>query len=293
MGGFRFKQQDFLKTDFDILRAYDAEAKAIDTYRANILEHAQVKDLSSYEAAEIPEADVLIGGFPCQDFSSCGPQRGLNSSRGQLYKALIRYAVHHQPKIIVGENVPGLEKINNGAALQTIMADLRDAGYTVNYWSLYAPDYGVPQTRTRIFIICVRNDIPGFPEKPEPEYSANHRSIDWAIGDLEAVPGKDVANHHQFFLASKAKRGNGQGDEVSRVGLPAYTVRANAKSRVQFHYSLDRRLTIRECARLQTFPDKFTFPHSATTSLMQIGNAVPPMLAHQVALSIQSFLRPK
>jgi DNA (cytosine-5)-methyltransferase 1 len=100
-----------------------------------------------------------------------------------------------------------------------------------------------------------------------------------------------VPNQSQYFKASKAKKGNGQGDEKSKTGTPSYTIRANAKSRVQFHYYLDRRLTIRECARLQTFPDNFILPHSATTNIMQIGNAVPPMLAHKVALSISNFLQ--
>jgi DNA (cytosine-5)-methyltransferase 1 len=107
---------------------------------------------------------------------------------------------------------------------------------------------------------------------------------------LANVTDESVKNQSQYFKASKAKRGNGQGDEMSNPDKPAYTVRANAKSRVQFHYSLPRRLTVRECARIQTFPDAFIFPHSATTNIMQIGNAVPPILAYRVAKSIHSFL---
>ena len=93
-----------------------------------------------------------------------------------------------------------------------------------------------------------------------------------------------------FFAASKAHHGNGQGDESNKKDLPAYTIRANPKSRVQFHYSLDRRLTIRECARIQTFPDDFTFKFSKTVNISQIGNAVPPLLAHLVATSIKEYM---
>lgn len=91
-------------------------------------------------------------------------------------------------------------------------------------------------------------------------------------------------------MASKAKKGNGQGDESNHKDKPAYTIRANPKSRVQFHYSLGRRLTVRECARIQTFPDNFRFKFSKTVNISQIGNAVPPVLAYQVAKSVANYL---
>ncbi|MCP4607782.1 MAG: DNA (cytosine-5-)-methyltransferase [Planctomycetes bacterium] len=292
-GGFDYNGIVFKKHPFEFLAAYDSEQKCVDTYKLNISANAEVRDLSSYDPADIPAADVLIGGFPCQDFATCGPRKGLRSDRGKLYLALVRYAQHHRPKIIVGENVPGLANIAGGEALKIIVGDIEAQGYTAQVWKIFGPDYGVPQNRTRLFIVCVHNDLEGFPEKPEPTHLGKHRSIKWAIEDLEKVHNETIANQSQYFRASKAKKGNGQGDEVSRVDSPAYTVRANAKSRVQFHYSLERRLTIRECARLQTFPDSFYFPHSATTNLMQIGNAVPPMLSHIVATSISKWLAGK
>lgn len=112
-----------------------------------------------------------------------------------------------------------------------------------------------------------------------------------AIGDLVNVTDESVPNQSQYFGASRAKKGNGQGDESNKKDLPAYTIRANPKSRVQFHYSLDRRLTVRECARIQTFPDNFKFIHAKTTSISQIGNAVPPMLAYIVAKTIVNYLK--
>ncbi len=239
----------------------------------------------------MPAADILIGGFPCQDFATCGPRHGLNSDRGRLYTALMKYMYAHKPMLVVGENVPGLANIDNGKALQTIISDFESCGYRFNVWNLYAPDYGIPQSRTRLFIVGVRNDLPSFPEKPTPTHPEAHRSIKWAIEDLEFVDDESIPNQSQHFKASKAKKGNGQGDEVSKPDQPSYTIRANAKSRVQFHYALQRRLTIRECARLQTFPDNFVFPHSATSNVMQIGNAVPPILAHTVAVSIAKYLK--
>jgi DNA (cytosine-5)-methyltransferase 1 len=192
---------------------------------------------------------------------------------------------------VLGENVQHLARMGRGVVLDKILADFRETGYRFEVWSLFAPDYGVPQNRTRLFFVGVRDDISGAPVKPSPTHHAAPRSINWAIEDLAVVTDEAVPNQGQYFKASKAKRGNGQGDETNVSGRPSYTIRANAKSRVQFHYKLPRRLTVRECARLQTFPDFFSFPHSATTNIMQIGNAVPPMLAHHVGRSLAEFLR--
>lgn len=290
VGGFEYKNKKFNKNPFNILAAYDLDAKSIATYKKNISPHGEVRDLSNFDPYSIVAADVLIGGFPCQDFATCGPRHGLNSDRGRLYTSLIKYMGVHKPIIVVGENVPGLANIDNGKILKKIVGDLESMGYTFKIWTLYAPDYGIPQSRTRLFIIGVRNDLPGFPVCPEPTQTEQHRTIKWAIEDLEHIDDESIPNQSQHFKASRAKKGNGQGDEVSKPDQPSYTVRANAKSRVQFHYSLKRRLTIRECARLQTFPDTFLFPHSATSNIMQIGNAVPPVLAHAVADSIAKYL---
>jgi DNA (cytosine-5)-methyltransferase 1 len=289
-GDFDFRGERYHNLGFDFLGAYDFDAKAIETYRQNVHYLADVLDLSSYDPATLPAADILVGGFPCQDFSSCGPQRGLGSERGQLYNALAKYMRQHRPKMVVAENVKNLEYMQDGEVLNFIMNEFRGCGYRVEMWRLYAPDYGVPQTRTRIFIVCVRDDIEGFPVKPDALFADAHRSISWAIDDLKGVSDETVANQSQYFKAARAKKGNGQGDETSKADKPGYTVRANAKSRIQFHYELDRRLTVRECARLQTFPDNFSFPYSNSQNVKMIGNAVPPMLAHVVATSVAEFL---
>jgi DNA (cytosine-5)-methyltransferase 1 len=292
-GGFTFRNEFYPQLPFKILQAYDNDPKCVETYTRNIGNHIVQADLSTMSAQDMPQAEVLIGGFPCQDFSSCGPKRGLTSQRGQLYKAFARYMEQHNPYLVIAENVPHLKRMHKGSVLETILHDLEAVGmgYRFTVWSLFAPDYGVPQSRSRLFLIGVRQDLPENPREPEQTHIWNHRSINWAIEDLEQIDNESVPNQSQYFLATRAKKGNGQGDEVSRYGEPSYTVRANAKSRVQFHYELPRRLTVRECARLQTFPDTFIFPHSATTNIMQIGNAVPPMLAYRVGLSIASYFQ--
>lgn len=289
-GDFEYKGHYYPHQPFKILAAYDNNKPCIETYNNYFGHGASVADLSTVEADDIPRADVLIGGFPCQDFSSCGPLRGLSSERGRLYQCMIRYMEAHRPKVVVGENVINLKRMDEGAVINTIITDIEAAGYRVNVWQLYGPEYGIPQMRNRLFFVCVRNDLRGMPAAPERLFSDDFRSIEWAIGDLESITDESVPNQSQFFSASKAKKGNGQGDEVNQRNQPAYTIRANPKSRVQFHYALDRRLTVRECARIQTFPDDFVFRHSMTTSISQIGNAVPPVLGYIVAQQITLFL---
>lgn len=280
-----------LKTlPFKILAAYDFDSQAVATYNQNIGNHAEVKDLANPDSANMPRADLLIGGFPCQDFSISGPRLGLASARGRLYEALVDYMKTHQPKVVVAENVPHLAKIGDGKVLETILADFEAAGYSFERWDLFAPDYGIPQTRSRIFLVGVRNGVEGRPSKPAPTHKGAYRSVDWAIGDLVSIDSEAVPNQSQYFKATRAKRGGGQGDETCKIGQPSYTIRANSHSRIQFHYQLSRRLSVRECARLQTFPDDFKFPFSTTINTKQIGNAVPPLLAHHVAKSIASFM---
>lgn len=291
-GIFTYKSKIYNNSEFfRILTAYEKDSKSVETFKqnhsVNIIEH----ELTTNSPQSIPKADLLIGGFPCQDFSSCGPKRGLTSERGQLYKVMTEYMRIHKPEVVCAENVPNLARMQKGQVIKTITEDFAREGYKVEVWNLYAPDFGIPQNRRRLFFICVRDDINGMPKQPEPTHIGRHNSIKWAIHDLVDICDESVPNQSQYFKASKAKRGNGQGDERSIADKPAYTVRANAKSRVQFHYSLERRLTVRECARIQTFPDNFVFPHSPTTSIMQIGNAVPPVLAHQVASSIYRFFK--
>lgn len=289
-GGFRYKSKSFKKQPFNIVAAYEKDAKCVETIKLNSKTPIYQAELTESIAGSLPAADVLIGGFPCQDFSSCGPLQGLSSERGQLYRVLSEYMRIHKPKIVCGENVPNLARMQKGKVLNTIVKDFESQGYKVQVWNLFAPDYGIPQSRRRLFFICTREDMVGEPLIPEPKFLNAHRSTKWAIHDLEHIEDESVPNQSQYFKASRAKKGNGQGDERCKADAPSYTIRANAKSRVQFHYNLERRLTIRECARLQTFPDSFVFPHSATTNVMQIGNAVPPALSHQVAKSIATYL---
>jgi DNA (cytosine-5)-methyltransferase 1 len=290
LGGFEYKKETVRRLPFEILAAYDIDNSCAETYKANIGPHFHRIDLAMARTTRMPKADVLIGGFPCQEFSICGPRKGLSSKRGKLYRVLVKYASKRKPKVIVAENVSHITRLNGGKDFAKILGDFDQVGYRMHVWNVRAPDHGVPQERNRVFLVGVRKDLPGKPVCPKASFTTRHRSIEWAIGDLAKDPRTSVPNQNEFFLAARAKTGHGQGDEISKRNAPGYTVRANAKSRVQFHYELSRRLTIRECARLQTFPDTFKFIHAPTTSISQIGNAVPPLLAHRIARSVAKFL---
>ena len=291
IGGFKYLGEEFPAAPFEIVKAFDIDARAIETYRLNLGAHGEVADLVETDPSNLPAADLLLGGFPCQDFSTCGPKEGLDGKRGRLYRIMVEYMREHRPSVVVAENVPGLAKLHDGIILKTIVSELSEVGYRFKVWNITCPEFGLPQSRRRIFLVGVRDDLPGHPMAPRATHFMGYRSIDDAIDDLKGVTDETVTNQSQYFVATAATAGGGQGDHVSKRGELAYTVRANAKARIHFHYELPRRLTVRECARLQSFPDEFVFPHAAMTAMTQIGNAVPPIIGHHVGRSLLAYFQ--
>lgn len=291
LGGFTFLNKKYKSLPYKIIQAYDIDEKATQTYALNLSNDVTTVDLTKIDIRSLPSANVLLGGFPCQDFSSCGLKKGFQGPRGELYTVMKDYMNAHKPEIVVGENVPFLEKLENGFFLRHIIKEFESVGYNFNIWKIYCPDFGLPQNRTRLFLIGVREDIKSFPKPPTPELFYKYVSIDEAIGDIIEINDESITNQSQYFVATKATKGAGQGDQKSKKGEIAYTVRANSKARVHFHYSLERRLTVRECARLQSFPDEFIFPHSTSQNIVEIGNAVPPIIGHLIGKQIYQFIK--
>ena len=289
-GGFRHLGATYTVLPFDVVCAIDNDQDAIAAYRLNLSEHGTLGDLTVLNVDGLPCADVLMGGFPCQDFSSSGPKVGFAGKRGQLYQVLTDYMAHHQPKIVIGENVPHLERLHGGIYLQTILRDFEGQGYRFDVWDLYGPNYGLPQSRRRLFLIGVRNDLVGYPVRPKSTHLGRRITIDAALADLEEIIDEAVPNQSQYSrrVTGHCWRRPRRSHQPRRTCW--YCIRANSRGRIQFHYKLDRRLTVRECARLQAFPDEFVFPFSAQRNLTLVGNAVPPILAHTVATSIADFL---
>jgi DNA (cytosine-5)-methyltransferase 1 len=289
-GGFNFMGHTYESQPVSVVHAVDNSPDAIVAYRLNLGDHAVIDDLSVAQISDIPPAEILLGGFPCQDFSSSGTKTGFDGTRGQLYQVMVDYMARHQPKIVVAENVPHLARLRKGRYLKVILQEMEDQGYHFDVWDLDAPAFGIPQSRRRIFLVGVRDDLPGYPVCPTATHADRPVFIDAALADLEEVTDESVTNQSQYFVASRASAGGGQGDHTNQAGSVAYCIRANARGRIQFHYKLPRRLTVRECARLQSFPDEFVFPFSTQRNMTLVGNAVPPVLAYHVGVSVQRFL---
>ncbi|MEM4668888.1 MAG: DNA cytosine methyltransferase [Thermofilum sp.] len=297
-GGFEFLGRWYERLPFEIALAVDVDPKAVDTYNANLDPVCVLKDAFSLELETLPKADVVIGGFPCQDFSVAGKRMGLEAERGRLYLAMVRVVDWVQPAIFVAENVFGLVSANDGKALEIIKGDFEMAGIGYRVFSkvLDAADYGVPQRRKRLFIVGVRSDIERDFEFPTPTHaSPNLASVlglqKWvtareALKDLEDENVLASLPNHEY---SKAKLTRGQGNKPIKPDAPSPTIRAEHHGNVEFHYFLPRRLSVRECARLQSFPDDFVFKAPMTSAYRLVGNAVPPVLAWHLAKAVASF----
>ena len=291
-GGFVSIGKKYKKRPFEIIWANDDNERACKTLALNF-SHTTVACQDILEVLKnpklLPPADVVVGGFPCQDFSLSGKRGGLTVKRGQLYLSMVKAIKHLQPKIFLAENVKGLVSWQQGLGIRTMIKDFEALGYNVEYKILNAADYGVPQNRERVIIIGKRKDLDGEIVWPEPTTSNKKVTLKQAIGDLE-----DDRKHFCLPNAgySKAKLFPGtQGNSVTSADKPGPTMRAEHHGNIEFHYALPRRLSAREAARIQSFPDDFVFLQSTSDAYRQIGNAVPPVLAWHLAGSLEKMLQ--
>lgn len=309
LGGFEvFKGKNkkfFPANPFDIIWANDIDRDAVSTYLDNIGKHILCNDISNISNEDIPDCDVIIGGFPCQDFSIAGKRMGFENGRGTLYRQMVRIVKDKQPIAFIAENVKNIinpkliDAERNQPVINTIIEDFEAVGYKIKYKLLYAPDYGVPQSRQRVFIVGTRKDLDlefSFPA-PFHESMTSKQAIDdlWGKENDESI-----YNHNQISLAKfrpYSKVGS-QGNEMIAENGPSHVMRAEHHMNIQAHYrtlsphndltdrKYWRRLTVREAARIQTFPDRFKFIGHKGSTYKQVGNAVPPMLGWYVARAL-------
>lgn len=288
LGGFDFLGERYDKNPYKIVWANDLNEAACRTYRKNL--NHDIYCGSIWDVMDtLPETgtvDIVIGGFPCQDISVNGKGRGINGARSGLYRAMVQVVDQLRPKVFVAENVKGLLMRHNADSLATVLRDFSDLGYQVSYQLYHAADYGVPQSRERVFIVGTAPDVAPF----EPPYPS-HKQKEWivaesAISDLQNLNEDPEFNH----IWSKAQKSPDQGSRRLLADRVGYTIRAECHGNIQWHYNLDRRISMREAARIQSFPDNFIFQSKLRETERQIGNAVPPILAWHMARALKKIL---
>lgn len=280
-GGFEFLNNWYKVLPFDIVWANDINEFACKTYKHNLGKEIVCGDVWDALDTMPDSADVVIGGFPCQDISVNGKCAGISGSRSGLYRAMVEAVRRLKPKIFVAENVKGLLMRNNRSSLEKVISDFTNLGYQVDYRLYHAADFGVPQTRDRVFIVGTQPGINFQPPKPVLS-KGEHITALQAIADLEVIPEDESINH----IWSKASRSPEQGDRCLKADRPGYTIRAECHGNIQFHYNQQRRISMREAARIQSFPDDFIFQSKLRETERQVGNAVPPVLSWHIANAV-------
>lgn len=283
----------FKMAGHEIIWANDLYEDAVETYKHNLGDHIVCEDITKIDAEEIPECDIIIGGFPCQGFSVANTKRHEGDERNALYKQLIRVIDAKKPKFFLAENVKGLTNLAKGTVFQMILSDFSSLGYKVSYRVLNAADYGVPQTRQRVIIIGVRNDIDFEFTFPEPTNSKDGKNglPQWVSvrEAMSVIPDPDLPNDLPNHEYSKYKlQFNGYlGHRALDPEKPAPTVTARGDNKggvvILPHPNAQRRMSCRELAAVQSFPLEYEFSGNRSSVYRQIGNAVPPLLGYAVA----------
>ncbi len=311
----------FEKAGFNITWANEYDREIWETYEKNhlytALDRRSIVDISS---DEVPECDGIIGGPPCQSWSEAGSLRGIGDKRGQLFFEFIRILADKQPKFFLAENVSGMLLDTHKKALENIKSLFQECGYELSFDLLNASDFGIPQDRKRVFFVGYKKDLGLKFEFPKPTTIKSKVTLKDAIGDLKGnvIPAKKgnysnddkckIANHEymlgDFSSMYMSRNRVRTWDEVSftiQAGgrhAPLHPqaplmkfIEQNKREFVKGKESLYRRLSVRECARIQTFPDDFTFYYkNISAGYKMIGNAVPVELGKIMALKIKADL---
>lgn len=295
LGGFSYLGKDFRKLPFEIKFALDNDEKAVRTYNLNFPQPAFVMDVKEATEEKLPGAvDMVIGGFPCQSFSTVNPTKDPFDERGQLYKEMARILRSLKPKVFIAENVKGMLVLRKGKIFERILEEFSSAGYTPYHKLINAADYGVPQRRQRVFIVGVRNDLNKEFSFPAPTHSdtPTGKLAHW-VGIKNILEGLELPDKKYYFsekavqgmrnAKNNMKRGLWQDVEKPSLTVTSHLAKVSINSRdpvllVNRENSVYRRFTPREAARLQSFPESFRFAGSESDAYRQIGQAIAPVV---------------
>ena len=319
IGGIRLGFDKAFDKDIETVFVSEWDEKAQETYRANFHDDFEIAgDITKIAESEVPEFDICLAGFPCQAFSIAGKKQGFDDDykgtcRGTLFLDVARICEYHKPKVIFCENVKGLYIHDKGRTYKIIKKTFENLGYTVFDKILNSKDFGVPQNRERIYIVAFRNDIaPSEFVFPDP---TDTTKILWDIREKNPVPAKYyLSNTYMNTLIEHKKRhaakGNGFGYEIRDWSEVAGAIvcggmgrernlvtdnrqkelipTTNIKGEIN-PYGI-RKMTPREWARLQGYPDSFILPLADTHLYKQLGNSVTVNVIEAIATRIREVL---
>ncbi len=308
-------QKNINNNVFNTIFVNDIFTEARETYAGNAGKYIYMDKSDIRKIKQFPKADIVLGGFPCPGFSEAGP-RLLDDKRNFLYLHFIRCLMQSKPKLFVAENVKGMTTLGKGEVFKQIVEDFAAAGYTIYHKLLSSEEYGVPQIRKRVILVGVRNDIDFEYQYPEPAYGDEKKGLKkivdlrTAIGDLEDNPGEYfTGSYSSMFMSRNRKKSWSEpsftiqasgrqapihpgGEPMVKVGKDKYIFTDGEEN--------NRRLSVKEIARIQTFPDWYEFSRGTSNRnenakldlvYKQIGNAVPVKLALAVAEPIAEFAK--
>ena len=299
LGDFDFLGKHYNSNGMQIVYANDIDDNACNIFKKNFGIIPDNRDIREVKSDDIPEFDILTGGFPCQSFSivAQNPKRlGVKDERGKLFFEMCRILKEKQPKCFIAENVKGILTANKKSAFPLILKEFEDSGYDVQYRILNSANYGVPQKRERVIIVGFRSDLNIKFDFPESIINDESK-----FEPLEKVVEKSV--DEKYFFSQRAVEGmlrrresmnKGRAQDLSKpcntVGAHLAKVSLNSTDPVLKEGEKYRRFTPREVARIQSFPENFELVGSEAAQYRALGNAIPPVMFWYVANAVKENL---
>lgn len=300
LGNFDFLGKHYDSNSMEIVYANDIDDNACNIFKENFKITPDSRDIREVKSEELPEFDILTGGFPCQSFSiiAQNPKRlGVKDERGKLFFEMCRILRERQPKCFIAENVKGILTANKRSAFPLIIKEFEDSGYDVQYRILNSADYGVPQKRERVIIVGFRKDLhisfnfPNAEIESEDGYAPLKEVIEVDVDEKYYFSEKAVAG----MMKKRESMNKGRAQDINKpcntVGAHLAKVSLNSTDPVLMQGSRYRRFTPREVARIQSFPDEFELVGSEAAQYRALGNAIPPVMFWYVARAVKEGLQ--
>lgn len=299
LGNFDFLGKHYGSNNMEIVYANDIDDNACKIFEENFGLKPDNRDIRQVPSSELPDFDILTGGFPCQSFSiiAQNPKRlGVKDDRGKLFFEMCRILKDKQPKCFIAENVKGILTANQKSAFPLILEEFTNSGYDVKYMVLNSAHFGVPQKRERVIMVGFRKDLnidfsfPAQTIKDEKLYEPLKKVIENSVDEKYYFSEKAVAG----MMKKREKMNKGRAQDIEKpcntVGAHLAKVSLNSTDPVLFNGNRYRRFTPREVARIQSFPEQFSLVGTEAAQYRALGNAIPPVMIWYVANKVKNSL---